>query len=92
MARATDPGDTSGRWGMEPGRLDTFRNYLESLPAELLESVTEDYVWLAGLRLDRDGHPTDFVARREACREECVRRGTPELYDFAADTVSPFAA
>jgi hypothetical protein len=72
--------------------LDTFRDYLESLPEDLLESVTEDYVWLAGLGLDREGGSTDFLARREACRAECARRGAPQLYEFAEDTVSPFAA
>jgi hypothetical protein len=73
-------------------RLDTFRDYLQSLPEDLLESVTEDYVWLAGLRLDGDGHPTDFVQRREYCRAECARRGAPQLYELAETTVSPFAA
>jgi hypothetical protein len=73
-------------------RLDTFRDYLQSLPEDLLESVTEDYVWLAGLTLDCDGHSTDFVERRECCRAECARRGASRLYELAEDTVSPFAA
>jgi hypothetical protein len=77
--------------GRDP--LETFRNYLQSLPEELLESVTEDYVWLAGLTLDPDdGHTTDFLQRRECCREECARRGAPQLYEFARSTVSPYAA
>jgi hypothetical protein len=76
--------------GREP--LETFRNYLQSLPEELLESVTEDYVWLAGLALERDGHSTDFLQRRECCRRECARRGAPQLYDMAASVVSPYAA
>ena len=72
--------------------METFRSYLQSLPEDLLESVTEDYVWLAGLTLERDGHPTDFVERRECCRQECARRGAPQLYDIAASIVSPYAA
>ena len=48
--------------GREP--LETFRNYLQSLPEDLLESVTEDYVWLAGLTLDPGAHAPDFRPRR----------------------------
>jgi hypothetical protein len=71
--------------------LDTFRSYLRSLPEELLENVTEDYVWLSGLTLD-GAHLTDFRGRRECCREECARRGAPQLYELAEDVISPFAA
>jgi hypothetical protein len=70
-------------------RLETFRQYLQSIPEELLESVTEDYVWLAGLTFD---DPIDFLQRRECCRQECARRGSPQLYDFAESVVSPYAA
>jgi len=73
--------------GRDP--LEIFRNYLQSLPEDLLESVTEDYVWLAGLDLDRGGRPTDFGRRRECCREECVRRGAPQLYQYAENVISP---
>jgi hypothetical protein len=76
--------------GRDP--LETFRNYLQSLPEDLLESVTEDYVWLAGLTLEPGGHATDFRQRRECCRQECVRRGSPQLYELAEDVVSPHAA
>jgi hypothetical protein len=76
---------------MERDRLATFRKYLESLPEELLESVTADYVWLAGLTFDHGAHSTDFVQRRECCREECTRRGIPHLYEVAHNTVSPSA-
>src|SRR5438034_1156922 len=41
---------------MERDPLATFRGYLQSLPEDLLESVTEDYVWLAGLTLERGAH------------------------------------
>ena len=78
--------------GMGRDPLETFRDYLQSLPEDLLESVTEDYVWLAGLTLDRSAHAPDFRQRRECCREECVRRGAPQLYEFAEDIVSPHAA
>jgi hypothetical protein len=70
--------------------LHIFREYLQSLPDELLESVAEDYVWLAGLALK--SRATDFAGRRECCREECARRGDPRLYDLAASIVSPHAA
>jgi hypothetical protein len=69
----------------------TFRKYLRSLSYELLESVTEDYVWLAGLSFDRR-RDIDFRRRRECCREECSRRGVPHLYQIAEETVSPWAA
>jgi len=73
--------------GRDP--LETFRNYLQALPEDLLESVTEDYVWLAGLSLEQG---TDFRQRRECCREECVRRGAPQIYEIAESIVSPYAA
>ena len=76
--------------GRDPG--DEFREYLRSLPDTLLENVTEDYVWLAGLVLEPGRHGTDFVERRECCRAECLRRGVPELYQFAERVVSPPAA
>ena len=76
---------------MERERLATFRKYLQSLPEELLESVTADYVWLAGLTFDQGAQSTNFVERRECCREECARRGVPHVYELAADIVSPSA-
>ena len=72
---------------MERDRLVTFRKYLESLPEDLLESVTADYVWLASLTFDHE----DFLQRRECCREECARRGVPHLYELAENIVSPSA-
>ena len=57
-----------------------FRQYLQTLPQELLESVTEDYIWLAGLSFDETERDADFRRRRECCREECLRRGVPHLY------------
>ena len=72
--------------------LQTFRNYLRSLPEDLLECVTEDYVWLSGLRLDHGAASSDFLQRRECCREECARRGAPQLYELAESTVAPYAA
>jgi hypothetical protein len=76
--------------GRDP--LETFRDYLQSLPEELLENVTEDYVWLAGLTLEPGRHASDFRERRECCRQECVRRGAAQLYQFAESIVSPYAA
>ncbi len=47
------------------------------------------YVWLAGLTFEE---PTDFLERRECCRNEWVRRGAPEHYELARDVVSTYAA
>jgi len=77
---------------MEGGALATFRGYLESLPDDLLESVTEDYVWLAELGFEEAPQHTDFRQRRECCRAECMRRGVPQLYELAENTVAPRAA
>ena len=76
---------------MERDRLATFRKYLQSLPEELLESVTADYVWLASLTFDRGAQSADFAERRECCREECSRRGVSQLYELAENIVSPSA-
>jgi len=70
----------------------TFRGYLEALPDDLLESVTEDYVWLAELVFEDSPWHTDFRGRRECCRAECARRGIPQLYELAESTVAPRAA
>lgn len=73
------------------GDLAIFRGYLRSLPYDLLESVTGDYVWLAALKFS-EARRADFRKRRECCREECVRRGVPHLYRLAEQVVSPWAA
>ena len=74
---------------MERDRLAIFRNYLQSLPQDLLESVTADYLWLASLTFDHGTRSADFVQRRECCREECARRGVTYLYELAENIVSP---
>jgi hypothetical protein len=76
---------------MEGGELRVFRGYLSSLSDELLESVTEDYVWLSGLKFGNH-RSADFFNRRECCREECVRRGAPQLYNEAEHGIWPSAA
>ena len=68
-----------------------FREYLRCIPDELLESVSEDYVWLCGMRFG-DGRRAEFVNRRECCREECARRGAPQLYRMAESVIAPWAA
>lgn len=88
----TDSADITSWCDMGREPLETFRNYLQSLPEDLLENVTEDYVWLSGLTLHREAHGTDFIRRRECCREECERRGSPQLYEFAESVVAPPAA
>lgn len=68
-----------------------FREYLRCIPDELLECVSEDYVWLCGMRFD-EGRRAEFVNRRECCREECARRGAPYLYRMAENVIAPWAA
>jgi hypothetical protein len=68
--------------GRDP--LETFRDYLQSLPEELLENVTEDYVWLAGLTLDRSSH--DFLRRREAAAKNARAAA------LRSSTISPRAS
>ena len=65
----------------------TFRDYLRTLPDAQLEIVAEDYVWLADFLFEPHPPATDFAERRECCREECARRGLPELYQMAEDEV-----
>lgn len=54
-----------------------FRDYLRSLPDELLRSVAEDYIWLAGLVFHQRARNAEFRQRRDCCCEECARRGVP---------------
>ena len=69
----------------------TFCDYLKGLPDELLELVTEDYIWLSGLAFE--GEPAaEFHRRMECCRAECARRGAPQLYWMAEEVISPRAA
>lgn len=75
---------------MESRDSAAFRKYLRSLPSDLLESVSEDYVWLSGLDFQR-GPATEFLRRRECCREECARRGIPHLYGIAEEEIFPKA-
>ena len=76
---------------MARSRPASFRDYLESLPDDLLENVTEDYVWLAGLGFEEQSD-AEFRRRRECCREECLRRGLPDLYRQAEQVIAPRAA
>ena len=76
---------------MEVCALASFRQYLSSLPDELLESVSQDYVWLSGLAFE-SAPAAEFQRRRECCREECIRRGRLQLYRNAEFNMSPRAA
>ena len=67
--------------------MEPFRDYLASLPDELLASVTADYVWLATLDFVSDsGH------RRDCCREECIHRGLSRLYAQAEESIYRISA
>jgi hypothetical protein len=68
-----------------------FRDYLRTLPDQLLESVSQDYVWLSGLSFD-PAPAAEFQTRRECCREECLRRGAPWIFRTAEQAISPRAA
>lgn len=72
--------------------MEIFRLYLHSIPDDLLRSVTEDYVWLTGLTLNTGRCSGDFLYRRECCREECARRGFPQMFELAQNVVSARAA
>ncbi len=52
-----------------------FQDYLQSIPDDLLESVAEDYAWLATLPFHDGSRHIDFERRLAWCREECARRG-----------------
>jgi len=67
-------------------------NTSKRFPTICWKSVTEDYVWLAGLVFEEVPRHTDFRQRRECCREECRRRGIPQLYELAESLVAPRAA
>ena len=58
---------------------ETFHQYLQRIDDEMLETVARDFIWLAW---EFRNHPpaAGHAARREACREECVRRGRPQLF------------
>jgi len=75
---------------VEQAESATFRCYLRSIPDDLLESVAEDYIWLAGLHFA--GQDAEFRRRRECCREECSRRGVPHLFYAAEEIVSLYPA
>ncbi|HWB86452.1 MAG TPA: hypothetical protein VG675_20085 [Bryobacteraceae bacterium] len=77
---------------MEGDAIAVFRDYLRGLPDELLQSVTEDYIWLASQIVIPEKSGTEFADRRECCREECLRRGEPEIYLRAAGEMKPHAA
>ena len=59
-----------------------FRHYLKSLPDEMLGSVARDYIWLASW-LNQEPCRTDLERKRDACRDECARRGDLGLYTLA---------
>lgn len=73
---------------------DRFRVYLREIGDDLLSSVAADLAGLAALF--RNEPPCAiFLARREACRTECLRRGRPGLFRTAPDpppsTLNPAA-
>jgi len=71
---------------------ETFPGYLESLPDDLLECISEDYVWLADWIFHGEPAAAEFSRRRECCRRECLRRGELQLFQTAEASVRPRAA
>jgi len=65
----------------------SFGEYLESLPEELLENVSEDYLWLAASGF-RGQLGREFERRKECCRQECLRRGRPAIFRVAQGAVA----
>ena len=66
---------------------DAFREYLQHIEDELLESVSADYIWLAA-QSDEQSPYSRFRWRRSACREECARRGKPRIWRRAERAIS----
>ena len=60
-------------------QLESFREYLRTLPDPLLASVTQDYMWLADLPFRKGVLRTGLQLRRECCLEECAHRRTPRF-------------
>lgn len=65
-----------------------FKKYLERIEDDLLELVAADFAGLEALfQSEQPGRA--FVARREACRAECLRRHRPELFRRAEHILDP---
>lgn len=59
---------------IHPNQSTSFRDYLTSLPDDLLTSLTRCYIWLASLRFTVGRYPTGLDLRRDCCLAECARR------------------
>ena len=66
---------------------DIFQEYLQHIEDELLEAVTADYIWLAA-QSDEPAPHSRFCWRRDACRDECARRGKLRIWRRAQQAVS----
>jgi hypothetical protein len=66
---------------------EDFRDYLQHIEDELLESVTADYIWLANQSEDQSPY-SRFYWRRNACREECARRGKLRIWRQAKNAIN----
>jgi hypothetical protein len=65
---------------------ERFREYLREVPDELLESVSQDYVWLSTLGFE-SAIAAEFRMRRDCCRDECLRRGSLNLFQDAESAI-----
>jgi hypothetical protein len=62
-----------------------FREHLQGLDSEELSRVARDYVFLCETSL---GGPWKIdVFKRDLIREEFVRRGEPELFEVAENSI-----
>ena len=66
---------------------EAFQDYLRSIEDELLQAVTADYIWLAAQHAGEEPGGR-FHWRREACRDECVRRRKPRIWRDAERSVA----
>jgi len=78
--------DTTG-FIMTKQEQDAFRDYLQHIEDELLEAVAADYIWLAAQSEDQEPY-SRFYWRRNACREECARRGKLRIWRHAERAIS----
>ena len=66
---------------------EAFKDYLRAIEDELLEAVTADYMWLSA-QTENEQPESRFHWRRNACHEECVRRGKLRIWRRAELSVA----
>jgi hypothetical protein len=67
------------RQSVHAEQLENFREYLRTLPDDLLAGVTQDYMWLTDLPFKKGPLRTGLQLRRDCCLEECALRRVPRF-------------